>query len=78
MKYLFAMMDDETRFWIAREVAEIKEKHCARVLFHRAKRLIGKEPKILIIDALFFYSEVCEQAIETTKHNFFMVFLYSR
>ena len=24
MKYLFAMMDDETRFWIAQEVAEIK------------------------------------------------------
>ena len=23
-KYLFAMMDDETRFWIAQEVAETK------------------------------------------------------
>jgi transposase-like protein len=27
MKYLFAMMDDETRFWIAQEVAESKDKH---------------------------------------------------
>ena len=24
LKYLFAMMDDETRFWIAQEVAETK------------------------------------------------------
>ena len=36
MKYLFAMMDDETRFLIAQEVAETKEKHDARVLFFRA------------------------------------------
>ena len=32
MKYLFAMMDDETRFWIAQEVAETKDKHDARKL----------------------------------------------
>ena len=25
MKYLFAMMDDETRFWIAQEVADTKD-----------------------------------------------------
>src|SRR3989337_754246 len=35
MKYLFSMMDDETRFWIAQEVAETKEKHDARTLFFR-------------------------------------------
>src|SRR5208283_3768345 len=27
MKYLFSMMDDETRFWIAQEVADTKDKH---------------------------------------------------
>ena len=27
MKYLFAIMDDETRYWIAQEVAETKYKH---------------------------------------------------
>ena len=32
MKYVFAMMDDETRFWIAQEVAETKYKHDARNL----------------------------------------------
>ena len=29
-KYLFAMMDDETRFWIAQEVAETKYQHDAQ------------------------------------------------
>jgi len=33
MKYLFALMDDETRFWIAQEVAESKYSHDARKLF---------------------------------------------
>jgi len=30
MKYLFALMDDETRYWIAQEVAESKYEHDAR------------------------------------------------
>lgn len=68
LKYLFSMMDDETRFWIAQEVAETKEKHDARVLFFRAKRLMGKQPKTLITDGLPSYSVACEQVFEGTKH----------
>jgi transposase-like protein len=68
MKYLFAMMDDETRFWIAQEVAETKEKHDARTLFFRAKRLMGKQPKTLITDGLPSYSLACEQVFEGTNH----------
>ncbi len=30
MKYVFAIMDDETRYWIAQEVAETKYKHDAK------------------------------------------------
>jgi len=68
MKYLFAMMDDETRFLIAQEVAETKEKHDARVLFYRAKRLMAKQPKTLITDGLPSYSLACRQVFEGTKH----------
>ena len=68
MKYLFAMMDDETRFLIAQEVAETKMKHDARVLFHRAKRLMGKQPKTLITDGLASYSVACDQVFDGTKH----------
>ena len=42
-KYLFALMDDETRFWIAQEVADTKHTHDARNLFKNGKGTDGKE-----------------------------------
>jgi putative transposase len=68
MKYLFSIMDDESRFWISQEVAETKDKHDARMLFMRAKRLMGKQPKTLITDGLPSYSKACEYAFDGTKH----------
>ncbi len=68
MKYLFAIMDDETRFLIAQEVAETKEKHDARMLFFRAKRLMEKQPKTLITDGLPSYALACQQVYEGTEH----------
>jgi len=43
MKYLFSMMDDETRFWIAQEDAESKDRHDARNLLRMAKEATGKK-----------------------------------
>ena len=60
MKYLFAVMDDETRFWIAQEVAETKMKHDARALFLKAKRLMHKQPKTMITDGLPSYAVAIE------------------
>jgi transposase-like protein len=57
MKYMFAMMDDETRFWIAQEVANTKETHDARNLFKMARERAGKKPQILITDGLKSYHE---------------------
>jgi len=57
MKYLFAVLDDETRFWIAREVADTKYAHDARQLFRAAKVVAGKKPKTLITDGLRTYQE---------------------
>nr|MDO8098343.1 DDE-type integrase/transposase/recombinase [Candidatus Njordarchaeota archaeon] len=55
MKYLFALMDDETRFWIAQEVADTKYKHDAGNLFRRGKELVGKKPLTIITDGLSAY-----------------------
>jgi len=55
MKYLFSMMDDETRFWIAQEVADTKQRHKPRGLFYQAIKATGKVPKILITDGLPSY-----------------------
>jgi transposase-like protein len=68
MKYLFALMDDETRFWIAQEVAESKDKHDVRVLFSRAKYLMEKQPKTLVTDGLRSYYRASSQVFPETEH----------
>lgn len=57
MKYLFAMMDDQTRFLIAQEVAEAKYTHDARHLFQISREAVDKQPKILITDGLPAYRD---------------------
>ncbi len=57
MKYLFALLDDETRFWIAQDVAGSKEKADARTLFLKGQEAAGKKPKVLITDGLKSYQD---------------------
>lgn len=57
LKYVFALMDDETRFWIAQEVADTKEKHDASTLFRKGKEVTGTKPKVLITDGLQSYKD---------------------
>lgn len=66
MKYLFAMMDDETRFWIAQEVAESKDKHDTRKLLQMSKQVTGKKPMTFITDGLPSYHDAY-------KKEFFML-----
>ena len=68
MKYLFAIMDDETRFWIAQEVAETKYKHDARKLFQMAKRVTGKKPETLITDGLKAYMDAFKKEFWTLRN----------
>ncbi len=49
-KYLYAIMDDETRFWIAQQVADSKFTEDVRPMFKGAKELADKKPKVLISD----------------------------
>jgi transposase-like protein len=50
MKYLYALMDDQTRFWIAQEVADTKFTADLRPLFKLGKAIADKQPKTLITD----------------------------
>jgi putative transposase len=68
MKYLYAMMDDETRFWIAQEVAESKDKHDAREIFYKARWLMQKQPKTFITDGLPTYKRNAERIFPEAKH----------
>lgn len=49
-KYLFAMMDDETRFWIAKQVSTHKNTDDVRPMFRKSVKVAGKKPKVLISD----------------------------
>jgi transposase-like protein len=57
MKYLFALMDDETRFWIAQEVADTKHSYDARTLLRMGKEIAEKTPATFISDGLPSYHE---------------------
>jgi len=67
MKYLFSMMDDETRFWIAQEVAESKYTHDARKLFQMSMKVTGKKPMTLITDGLPAYHDAYKKEFWTMK-----------
>jgi transposase-like protein len=49
-KYLYALMDDETRFWIAQQVADTKWTQDVRPLFKEGANLGGKIPARLVSD----------------------------
>jgi transposase-like protein len=69
MKYLFALIDDETRFWIAQEVAESKYKHDARRLFQLGVKATGKKPMTLITDGLPAYHDAYKKEFWTLKKD---------
>ena len=49
-KYLYALMDDQTRFWIAQQVADTKYTSNVRPLLENAKELARKRPNTFITD----------------------------
>ena len=49
-KYLFAMLDADTRYWIARQVATHKGTDDVRPMFRKARKVAGKMPSKLISD----------------------------
>lgn len=66
-KYLFALMDDETRYWIAKEVSDRKEGHDATGLFKQAKQVTKTIPKLMITDGLQSYKEAFNKEFFTQK-----------
>lgn len=63
MKYLFALMDSETRYWIAKEVADSKYSHDAQNLFRMGKESTRHHPKVIITDGLPAYHEAYKKEL---------------
>jgi transposase-like protein len=51
IKYLYAMMDQQTRFWMAQEVADTKYAADVRPFFELAKQVAGKAPRTPVPDS---------------------------
>jgi len=67
MKYLYALMDDQTRFWIAQEVADTKYTADLRPLFQKGKKIAEKKPKTLITDGAPNFHEAYLQEFYTKR-----------
>jgi transposase-like protein len=71
-KYLYALIDDETRYWIAKEVAGDKFSseavEYASKLFKQAKEVAGKRPSTLITDGLHAYHQAYDREFFTMRN----------
>jgi len=67
LKYLYALMDDQTRFWIAQEVANSKYTADVRPLLELGKAIAGKKPKSFITDGAQNFHEAYMQEFYTPK-----------
>lgn len=61
LKYLFASMDDDTRFWLAAEMAHSKYQHDSDNLLHMTLHQIGRIPSVFITDRLPGYGKSCSR-----------------
>ncbi len=55
--YLFASMDDDTRYWLASDLADNKFQHNADSLLDMTKKQAGKNPRNFITDGLPAYAK---------------------
>lgn len=61
------MMDAQTRFWIAQEVAETRYGADVRPLFQLAKQVAGKTPKTLVSDGAANFHEAYLEELYTSR-----------
>ncbi len=68
-KYLFASMDDDTRYWIASDMAETKFQHDADSLLELTKVQIGKSPSHFVTDGLPAYMKSSKKIFGKNTHH---------
>ena len=68
-KYLFASMDDDTRYWLASDMAHTKFQHNADKLLELTKEKIGKTPEHFVTDGLPAYMKSSKKVFgKKTNH----------
>ncbi len=66
-KYLFALMDDQTRFRIAQQVADTKYTSNIQPLFKDAKQIAGKRPNTVLTDGAANFADAFNKEFFTLK-----------
>ena len=67
--YLFASMDDDTRYWLASDIADNKFHHNADSLVAMTKKQAGKNPRNFITDGLPAYMKSSKKVFgKDTNH----------
>ena len=66
-KYLYALMDDQTRFWIAQQVADTKYTSDVRPLLQKGKELTNKRLNTFITDGAPNFHGAFNKAFFTLK-----------
>ena len=67
--YLFASMDDDTRYWLASDIAATKFQHNADSLLDMTKKQAGKNPRNFITDGLPAYMKSSKKVFgKETNH----------
>ena len=69
MKYLFATLDNDTRFWIAQQVAEHKGTSDIRPLLHESQEVAGKKPATFITDGAPNFHEAYTKEYRTNRFD---------
>lgn len=67
-KYLFAMIDADTRFWIASMVAANKGTDDVKPLYEQARRIAGKVPDTLVSDGASNFAEAHRKLYAAKNH----------
>lgn len=65
-KYLYALMDDQTRFWIAQQVADTKYTSNIRPLSAQTKEIAQKRPNTIITDSAPNFAPLCRDLYKNT------------
>ncbi len=67
--YVFLSMDDDTRYWLASDIADNKFQHNADNLLHLTKTQAGKTPKHFITDKLPAYMKSSKKIFGKKTHH---------
>lgn len=66
-KYLYAIMDDQTRYLIAQQVADSKFAADITPMFRKAKSITGKRPSVLISDGARNFNDAFKREFFTRR-----------